>query len=238
MKLQLSLNRMRMQMMSIERMMRLLQSELETQIGALAPADVNRFADVPSGLSRLLQNGETMAPRLAEAYKPFADAVWVGLDHEKGSASATVALKAASEPAALGTFRSARLSINPVFPLAEKPGWLTLETDIDLDPLRRARGMRLDLVSFFDIASRNEVNIARNVQIGLRRFWEDGNFDDLLNYQMPVSTMPFEHAVTVPDSTFAELQLDRAHRLSLIFVLPTAGDYTFHMDYLSIKSLG
>jgi hypothetical protein len=239
MKIQSSLNRIRNQLSGMERMIRTLRAEIESQISAYAPDDVAAVGELETGLGKMFAEAAPLAPFSAINYQPFVPGVWVGMDSEVGECGVTVALKALhSHDPLQGNARVARLSLNPVFPLVEKPRWVTLECDADIAALQAAKGLRLDMVSFFDISPLNTVAIPRNVIIKLRIKKADGTFTDKLGYSVPVSTMPFEHTVLVPDMKTAEIDTAGAKSAHIIIVLPQAGDYTFHMDHFSLKTIG
>ena len=239
MKIQSSLNRVRTQLLGVERMARTLRSEIETQISAYAPDDVETVGELETGLGKMFAEAAPLAPFSVVSYKPFVPGVWVGIDNEVGDCGVTVALKAlhGNEPM-LGGFRVARLSVNPVFPLVEKPRWVTVECTADLTALQAAKGLRLDMVSFFDISPLNTVAIPRNVTVTLRLKKADGTATDHLGYWVPVSTMPFEHTVMVADLMKAGIDVTGASLAQVIIELPLAGDYTFHMDHFSLKTIG
>lgn len=239
MKIQSSLNRVRTQLSGMERMIRTLRAEIETQISAYAPGDVESASELETGFGTMFSAAAPLAPFSAVSYKPFVPGVWVGMDAEVGDCGVTVALKAVhGHDPVQGNARVARLSVNPVFPLVEKPRWVTVECAADLAALRAATGLRLDMVSFFDISPLNTVAIPRNVTVTLRLKKADGTATDHLGYRVPVSTMPFEHTIMVADLKKAGIDATGASLAQVIIELPLAGDYTFHMDHFSLKTIG
>lgn len=239
MKIQSSLTRIRTQLSALERMMRTLRAEVESQISAYAPADVDTVSEVETGLGQMFATGKPLAPFTAQPYQHFAPGVWLGFDQEVGDCDATVALKSlrTHDPANQADHVS-RLSINPVFPLVEKPRWVTLECAMDIASLRQAKGLRVDLITFFDISSRNTAPIPRHVALSLRLRYADGTTADHLNYRVPVSTMPFEHSMVLKGTSMDGIDLAHATEAQLLIELPLAGEFTFHMDYFSLKTIG
>ena len=239
MKRQLSLSRIRTQLTAMERMMRTLRAEVETQISAFSPTDIAAVTEVRTGLAEMFATGAAMSAISAQPYQHFCPGVWIGLDQEVGDCGATVALKTLHphDPLEAST-RVARLSVNPVFPLVEKPRWVTLESTVDIEALRAAKGLRLDIISFFDIAPRNTAQIPRHVTLTLRLRRRDGVQSDHLGYRVPVSTMPFEHSMTVAESGMGALHLAEAAEATLIIELPLAGEFTLNLDHFSLKAIG
>lgn len=238
MKRQLSLNRIRTQLTGLERMMRTLRAEVETHISAFSPTDINSVTEVRTGLSELFATGTAMPAISAQPYQHFYPGVWVGIDQQVGDCGATVILKTLHQHEPLdGLTRMARLSINPVFPLIEKPRWVTLENAIDIEALRAAKGLRLDIISFFDIAPHNTAQIPRHITVTLRLRRRDGAQSDHLDYHVPVSTMPFEHSMIVAESRMGELPLAEAVEAELIIALPLAGEFTLNVDHFSLKGI-
>lgn len=239
MKRQLSLHRIRTQLSGLERMMRTLRAEVETQISAFSPNDIDSATEVRTGLAEMFASGTPMPAISARPYEQFCPGVWVGIDQEVGDCGAAVTLKTLHQHEPLdGVARMARLSINPVFPLVEKPRWVTLESAIDIEALRTAKGLRLDIISFFDIAPHNTAQIPRHITLTLRLRRRDGVQGDHLDYRVPVSTMPFEHSMIVAESRMGELPLAEAVEAVLIIELPLAGEFTLNVDHFSLKGIG
>lgn len=235
----LSLNRIRTQLTATERMMRMMRAEVESHISYFSPGEVEKTTEVGTGLSTLLREGKPLESFAAQPYQRFYPGVWMGLDQEVGDCGATVALKTLHphDPVEAMT-RVARLSVNPVFPLMEKPRWVTLETATDLDTLRKAKTLRLDMISFFDISPRNGAAVPRHVTLTLRLRRRDGSTSDHLTYRVPVSTMPFEHSMTVNESGVASLDLVHADEATFIIELPLAGEFSMNIDHFSLKAIG
>lgn len=239
MKRQLSLNRIRTQLAGLERMMRTLRAEVETQISSFSPTDIDSVTEVRTGLAEMFASGAAMPAISAQPYEHFCPGVWVGIDQEVGDCGATVTLKTLHQHNSLdGSARMARLSINPVFPLVEKPRWVTLESTVDIESLRAAKSLRLDIVSFFDIAPRNTAQIPRHITLTLRLHRRDGAQSDHLGYRVPVSTMPFEHSMIVAEIGMGALHLVEAVEATLIIELPLAGEFTLNVDHFSLKGIG
>lgn len=239
MKRQLSLSRIRTQLTAMERMMRTLRAEVETQISAFSPADIAVATEMRTGLAEMFASGAAMPAISAQPYQHFCPGVWIGMDQEVGDCGATVALKTLHPHDPLdGSARVARLSVNPVFPLVEKPRWMTLESTVDIEALRAAKGLRLDIISFFDIAPRNTAQIPRHMTLTLRLRRRDGAQSDHLGYRVPVSTMPFEHSMIVAESGMSALHLAEAVEATLIIELPLAGEFTLNLDHFSLKAIG
>ncbi|MBT9383263.1 hypothetical protein KM176_05270 [Pseudooceanicola sp. CBS1P-1] len=232
--MQASLDRIRMQLQGMERMIRTLRAEVESQVSSFAPPELAQASLLASGLGTLLAEGAPAAPFAADPYQHFAPGVWIGMDPEVGDSGATVAL--AALPTGPGNApRVSRLSVNPVFPLAAKPRWLTLECALDLEALRRARSLRLDMISFFEIGSRNIAQIPRQLTVTLRLQHRDGTRSDHLNRRIPVSTMPFEHSVRVGEAALKDIGFAAAAEAILILELPLAGEFTLHLDHFALQ---
>ena len=239
MKIQTSLNRLRTQLSGMERMIRTLRAEVENHISAYAPGDIDQVVEVETGLSRMFAEAAPRAPFSARPYDPFVPGVWLGVDQEIGGCSATVQLKCLREPHPDGRVsRVSRLSVNPAFPLAEKPRWLTLETDVDVAALRAAKGLRVAVVSFFDIGPRNNVVLPRDVTLILRLKNADASHSDHLTYRIPVSSMPFEHEVLVPDLKEAGIDFASVATGTVILSFPLAGEFTYYLDHFSLQAIG
>ncbi len=233
-----TLSRAMIQIAALERMVRTIKAETAAHLADFEPDTLDRMADVPTGLSDLLAAGAPFAPVAVTPYAPVAPGVWFGIDPEAGGATVAAVLRAATVavPGA-GSARTARLSANPTFPLVEKPRWVTLETAADIDALAGARGLVLDLVTTLEIGPGNRAEIPPHVAATLRLKRADGSADDFLDYKVPISTMPMEHSIRVPAEQMERMALDTATDATLIFVLPVHGVYTFHLDYLSLKSV-
>lgn len=233
-----NLTRIRTQLTGMERMIRTLRAEIETTISGFSPLDVQKIVEVNSGFSRLFDEGSPITPFDARPYKPFFPGVYCGIDEEVGGCGATVALKALhSHDPFQGRLRVARLSVNPVFPLVEKPRWVTVECDVDVNPLRTAKGLRIELISYFEIGSRNDSALSREVIFTLRTKAKNDVSSDHFGYHIPVSTMPFEHSIVVPDLEKEAVDLNTTKSATIILSLPTHGNYTFHMDHFSIQTI-
>ncbi|SNY52500.1 hypothetical protein SAMN06297129_2325 [Pseudooceanicola antarcticus] len=237
MDVQRSLGRIRTQMGGMERMMRILRAEVEGHIAAIAPAELDSYCDIETGLGQLFAEARPIAPVSVEPYKHFAKGVWMGLDTENGDCGATVSMKALHDGMGGNGRGVARLSVNPVFPMAVKPGWVTLETAVSLEALKRAAGLRIDTVSFFDIAAGNSAQIPRSVTLNLRLHRQGGKVTDHLNYRIPVSTMPFEHSARIGPAAMEELSLGDVTEALLILELPLAGTYTLKLDHFAVLAL-
>lgn len=238
MKVSATLARMRTQLTGIERLVRTMGSEVETLISAYEPANIEAMQEIRTGLGDMFSYAGPLQPFLAQAYLPFAPDVWCGIDTEIGGSSATVALKTLHdfEPSRGGT-RIARLSVNPIFPLVEKPRWMTIECGLDIDAIKKSKTVRFDIVSFFQIAPQNTSIIPRDVRLAIRLKMSDVSFADIFEYRIPVSTMPFEHSIHVPNWNQNAAAMDTAVSVEVILGLPLAGDYTFHMDHFACCSL-
>ena len=239
MDVQRSLGRIRTQMGGMERMLRILRAEVEGHIAAIAPADLDSYSDIETGLGQLFAEARPLAPVSVEPYKHFAKDVWMGLDSERGDCGATVSMKALHHEGGVGDNGRgvARLAVNPVFPMAVKPRWVTLETAVSLEALKRAAGLRIDTVSFFDIAAGNSAQIPRSVTLNLRLHRQNGKATDHLNYRVPVSTMPFEHSARIGPAAMAELSLEDVTEALMILELPLAGTYTLKLDHFAVLAL-
>ncbi|MBR9762946.1 MAG: hypothetical protein GYB53_05305 [Rhodobacteraceae bacterium] len=239
----MSLSRIRTQLGGMERMVRLLRAEIEGHIAEVDPASLDRYSEIPTGLGQLFSEAAPLSAIAAEPYKHFAKDVWIGLDTEAGDTGATVSLKAlhrAGEGALLGAGAArgvARLSVNPVFPMAAKPRWVTLETAVSVEALKRAKGLRVDTISFFDIAAGNSAQIPRSVTLNLRLHRQGGKASDHLNYRIPVSTMPFEHSARLSPAAIAELALEDVTEALMILELPLAGTYALKLDHFAVLAL-
>lgn len=220
-------------------MMRTLRAELESQISAFAPAEIERMTEIETGLGALLTTGAAFQAASVVPYQPVAPGLWVGLDPDAGDCSVALACKTLHphDPQD-DRQRVARLSLNPVFPLPEKPKWVTLECAVDLAGLRKADSLRIDLISFFAFAPTNTTPIPRIVTLNLRLHRPDGSTTDHLGYRVPMSSMPFEHSVRFPAAALATIDLASATDATLIFELPHAGEYTFHVDHFSLLAVG
>lgn len=229
---------MRTQLTGIERLVRTMGSEVDTLISAYEPANVEAIQEIRSGFGDMFASSGSLMPFAAQAYLPFAPDVWCGLDSEVGGSGATVALKTLRnfEPSR-GRARVARLSVNPVFPLVEKPRWMTIESGLDIDGIRKSKTLRFDIVSFFQIAPQNNAIIPRDVRLAIRLKMTDGSFADTFEYRIPVSTVPFEHSILAPNWNQNVSAMDTAASAEVILSLPLAGDYTFHMDHFACCSL-
>lgn len=223
----------------MERLIRTLRAEIETITTSYAPHDLEKTNEVESGFGRLFIEASPINPFDARPYKPFFPGVYCGIDEEVGGCGATVTLKALqSHDPVRGRTRVTRLSVNPVFPLVEKPRWITVECDVDVTPLKSAKGLKIELISFLEIGNRNTDALPRDIILTIRTKSSDDVTSDHLGYRIPVSTMPLEHAILVSDLQKEGLPLDTATSVTAILALPTVGNYTFHMDHFSIHSLG
>ncbi|PJE33607.1 hypothetical protein PSM7751_03962 [Pseudooceanicola marinus] len=238
MDLETSLGRIRAQLSGMERMTRILRAEIESQISGFAPGTMEHEDEVSSGLGSLFRAAAPLASLAVDPYGHFAPDVWIGLDHEVTDAGATVAMKALRRPGPGGEGRGvARLSVNPVFPLARKPRWVTLETAVSVEALRQARALRIDTISFFQIGPGNTAEIPRSVTMNLRLHRPGGKTSDHLGHRIPVSTMPFEHAARVSRDTLAEIDLKDVSEATIILELPLAGNYTLHLDHFALLAI-
>ncbi|MGI3164897.1 hypothetical protein [Pseudooceanicola sp. 200-1SW] len=238
MNIETSLGRIRTQLSGMERMTRILRAEIESQIGGFDPAALDQETEVPNGLASLFREAAPHSPQAADPYTHFAPGVWIGLDQETGDTGATVALKAQRRPTPGGEARGvARLSVNPVFPLARKPRWVTLETDISVAALKTAQALRIECIAFFQIGPGNSAEFPRSVTLNLRLHRPGGKTSDHLNLRLPVSTMPFDHAARVSAATLAEIELSDVTEATVILELPLAGTYTLHLDHFAVVAL-
>ncbi|WP_010139001.1 hypothetical protein [Oceanicola sp. S124] len=237
MDVQTSLSRIRTQLGGMERMVRLLRAEIEGHIAEVDPAGLDSWTEIPTGLGQLFEAAVPLPAVAVEPYKHFAKDVWVGLDAEMGDTGATVSLKALHRAGAQTGRGVARLSLNPVFPMAAKPRWVTLETAVSVEALKRAKGLRIDTISFFDIAAGNSAQIPRSVTLNLRLHRRDGRATDHLNYRIPVSTMPFEHSARIAPAAMDDLALDDVSEALMILELPLAGTYALKLDHFAVLAL-
>lgn len=237
MKVQTSLTRIRTQLSAMERMYRSMRAEVESLISAYAPGDIDNEVDVETGIGMALSAGKPLPPVSIQPYQHFFPGVWMGLDEEVGNCGATVTLKALQphDPTNM-VARVSRLSVNPVYPLVEKPRWMSLECTVDLQALRQAKALRIDLVSFFEISPANAATIPRTVGLTLRLHRNDGAVSDHPIYRLPVSTMPSAHSAPFNASNLQDAKLDTAHEARLLIDLPLAGDFMFHLDYLTVTA--
>jgi hypothetical protein len=233
-----TLSRTMIHLAGLERMVRTLKAETAAQLAEFAPDAPAGMADVPTGLSALLAEGAAFAPVAVTPYQPVAPGVWFGIDPEVGGASLAATLKAAhvALPQA-GTVRTARLSANPTFPLVEKPRWVTLETAVDRAALAAAGALDIALVASLEIGPGNRAAIPPHYAVTLRVAREGGTVEDHLDHKVPVTTMPMEHALRVAPETLSKMDIANAESVTLIFVLPLCGTYTFHLDWLSVTAV-
>lgn len=234
-----NLNRILIQINAMERMTRTLRSEIETQISQYTSANIEKTVEIRNGISQLLANEEPFSAKEAVAYSQFAPDVWMGLDGEKGNSSANVALKAIQQKVFQDdTARVSRLSINPVFPISEKPRWMTLESDVDLTPIKDAKQLQIELIGFFDIHANNTTSLPRHVGVTLRLIDGNEQIVEHLKYHVPVTTMPFEHRVVIDSTAKSGINFDNIDKTILILELPTYGNYTYHIDHFAVRSIG
>jgi hypothetical protein len=235
---QRSLQRVQTQLDALERMIRIMRSELETQSSAFAPEDIAKARGIKSGLGTLFETGAAMNPVSATPYDPVVPDLWVGLDQETGAASVT--LSARSLPVtspATGVSRVTRLNINPVFPTHEKPRWVTLETAVDLDGLSRAKALRIDVISSLDIAKGNRAELPKTIGLTLRTVDKVSGSKDWFHYRFPISTVPFEHGIHVNEAAMKGLDLSNAKSVVCILELPQRGDFALQLDWFAVKSV-
>lgn len=240
MNVETSLGRIRTQLSGMERMVRILRAEIESQISEVAPGDLDRLSEIPSGLGALFREAQPMTAQAVDPYKHFAKGVWIGMDQEVGATGATVGLKALGTGQGHGRGNGrgvARLSVNPVFPLVEKPRWVTLETTLDVAALKSAQGLRVDTVSFFEIGAGNAAQMPRSVTLTLRLHRKGGKATDHLDYRVPVSTMPFEHSARFGAAAMAELALEDVTEALMILELPLAGIYALKLDHFAVMAV-
>jgi hypothetical protein len=122
MKRQLSLHRIRTQLSGLERMMRTLRAEVETQISAFSPNDIESATEVRTGLAEMFASGTPMPAISARPYEQFCPGVWVGIDQEVGDCGAAVTLKTLHQHEPLdGVARMARFRSTQSFRWSKNP---------------------------------------------------------------------------------------------------------------------
>ena len=216
-----------------------LRAEVETHISAFTPNNIAIESEMRTGLTDMFASGTPLSAMSVQPYVHFSPGVWIGFDQEVGGCGATVGFRSLrSFTPGVDLEQVSRLSINPVFPMVGRPRWVTLESSVEIEALRAAKSLRLDIISFFEIAPNNITEIPRNITITLRLRRRDGTQSDLLGYRVPVSTMPFEHSMNVAESGMMALNLPDAIEATLLIELPLAGDFTLNLDHFSLRSVG
>lgn len=238
MKFQQGVRRIQTQLDALERMIRIIRSDLETQASALPGLQISTTSQIKSGLAAVFEKGETLAPIQAQPYDHVMPDVWVGLDQENGSAGVTIAARSIASPGIGAAHdRVTRITLNPVFPLQEKPRWVTLETRLDTAETAAAKAIRIDIISSLEIARINREEIPKTIGVTLRMTQENGLTKDVFHHWLPISTVPFEHALQIGESALRSAEIGTARNVFCILELPLSGDYAFNLDWFAVNSV-
>lgn len=238
MKFQQGLHRIQTQLDALDRMIRIIRSELENQSYATFGSEIGASGLIKSGLGAAFQRGDSVSPVNAQPYDPLMPDVWIGLDQEIGSASMTFTAKSIAAPRVGSPYdRTTRITLNPVFPLQEKPRWVTLETKLDLADAAAAKSIRIDLLTSLEIARVNREEMPKTIGVTLRLTQEGGGTKDLIRHWVPISTVPLEHSVVIAESAMKSSEIATAKNIFCILELPLSGDYAFHLDWFSVNSV-
>lgn len=232
--MQLRFQRIQNHLNSIERMSRLLRSEFESCMTVFVPEGVQKSTQVTTSVNKFLESGTEISSLVVQPYDPFFPGLWVGLDQEIGGSHVVISARRRVYRSPTGNEPLvSRLSVHPIFPLAEKPRWVTLETVVDLNSLRGAASLDVHLVSFLDIGIRKTVEIPNRFNINFR-IESKGGDADVFRHSVPVTTLPFESSIHIAGSGVKTLTADGVTNVTCIIELPLSGDYVFNLDSFQI----
>ncbi len=238
MKFSNSLRRMRTQVYSMERMLRLMRANLEEELYDFGAGGDFEGQPMTNALTDLLASDEHISMTSVSPYADFAEGVWIGYDADDPACGGNVMTQVlrANDPKEMGP-RITRLIVNPVFSTKTKAKWFTLETEVDKEAFFAVDTLRLSMIGYFTPSETNRVALPKSFKITLRVTDEGGGVQDIDVYRAPVSTMPLEYGCTLNLNARQKLTAKSTSRVVLIMLLPEAGDYAFNLDHFAVHAV-
>lgn len=227
---QAKLTRLLIQTSAIERTSRQIRTQLEAELAQTQSVE-ETGERLQTGLETLLSGREGMPLQNITPYESLANAAChVGLDANNAEVESSIAA-GLSRPAYLDDRERIgnTLILQPTFWTEQSPGWVTVESMIDLPKTPGKGELSVTTMCWFDVHPAKDPRTHRGVDLQIRGHFADGSFKDLGSYRLPITSLPIEHT--------ARLKLDLSGsgktavtKLEALMFLPTWGTYAFNIN--------
>jgi len=225
---------MQKQLLLIERSVRALRVEFETELASQQLLDEGLGTRLPirSAMETLLSSGNAFPEVTPSANEPYFPGLYCGFSGKGVLKPITVRglslLGAASqEPMEQSTCLVARVEIGQRAP----PKWISLEVAVEREDLLRTR----NLVTRFNCCFRGGYNL-ENLGLALRLHLESED-KEYYTHSFPALDTPFEFTYNITPSQYDELPLQEASEAWFIINLPVYGrkPYDFILSHFETK---